>query len=143
MHGLRPIAEIQFADFIHPAFDQIVNEAAKIRYRSNGAFGVPMVIRAPFGGGRPRRAVPLAESIEAFFTHVPGLKVVVPSTPDDAKGLLKAAIRDPRPGAVLRAQEDATGSSRARCPTATTIVPLGKADVAREGTRHHDLSLRR
>jgi len=96
LHGLLPVAEIQFADFIHPAFDQIVSEAARIRYRSNGDFGVPLVIRAPYGGG-VHGALYHSQSIEAFYGHVPGLKVVVPATPYDAKGLLRAAIRDPDP----------------------------------------------
>ena len=96
MNGLRPIAEIQFADFIHPAFNQIVSEAARMRYRSNGGFTVPMVIRAPYGGG-VHGALYHSQSVEAFFTHVPGLKVVIPSTPYDAKGLLRSAVRDDDP----------------------------------------------
>src|SRR5258708_13147037 len=83
LNGLKPVAEIQFADFIHPAFNQIVSEAAKMRYRSNGDWNVPMVIRAPFGGG-VHGALYHSQSVEAFFAHVPGLKVVIPSTPDDA-----------------------------------------------------------
>ena len=94
--GMRPICEIQFADFIHPAFNQIVNEAARMYYRSNGDWNVPLVIRAPYGGGIGG-GLYHSQSIEAFFAHVPGLKVVVPSTPHDAKGLLKAAVRDPNP----------------------------------------------
>ena len=82
LNGLIPIAEIQFADFIHPAFDQIVSEAARTRYRSNGDWSVPMVIRAPFGGG-VHGGLYHSQSIEAFYAHVPGLKVVVPSTPSD------------------------------------------------------------
>ena len=96
MHGMLPVAEIQFADFIHPAFDQIVSEAARIRYRSNGAFACPMVIRTPCGGGI-HGALYHSQSIEAFFAHVPGLKVVMPSTPADAAGMLRAAIADPDP----------------------------------------------
>src|SRR5579864_3556539 len=96
LNGLIPIAEIQFADFIHPAFDQIVSEAARTRYRSNGDWSVPIVIRAPFGGG-VHGGLYHSQSIEAFYAHVPGLKVVVPSTPADAHGLLKSAIRDPDP----------------------------------------------
>src|SRR5438105_2308024 len=94
INGLIPVAEIQFADFIFPAMDQIVSEAARIRYRSNNAYGCPIVIRAPYGGG-VHGALYHSQSVEAFFAHVPGLKVVVPSTPHDTKGLLKAAIRDP------------------------------------------------
>ena len=96
LNGLRPICEIQFADFIHPAFNQIVNEAAKIRYRSNGAFHVPMVIRAPYGGGISG-ALYHSQSIEALFSHVPGLYVVAPSTPCDTVGLLRAALRSEDP----------------------------------------------
>src|SRR4051794_10769342 len=84
--GLRPVAEIQFADFIHPAFNQLVSEAARLRYRSNNGYGAPMVVRAPYGGG-VHGALYHSQSVEAFYTHVPGLKVVIPSTPYDAKGL--------------------------------------------------------
>src|SRR5436309_3909042 len=87
MNGFRPIAEIQFADFIHPAMDQIMNEAAKLRYRSNGGFGVPLVIRVPYGGG-VHGALYHSQSVEALFCHIPGLKCVAPATPYDAKGLL-------------------------------------------------------
>ena len=96
LNGMRPVAEIQFADFIHPAMDQIVSDAARMRYRSNGAFSCPMVIRAPCGGGI-HGALYHSQNVEAFFAHVPGLKVVAPSTPYDAAGLLKAAIRDDDP----------------------------------------------
>src|SRR5437870_7876908 len=94
LHGLLPVAEIQFADFIHPAFDQIVSEAARIRYLSNGDVGVPIVIRAPYGGG-VHGALYHSQSIEAFYGHVPGLKVVLPATPHDVKGMLHAALADP------------------------------------------------
>ncbi|MBI5927746.1 MAG: alpha-ketoacid dehydrogenase subunit beta [Chloroflexi bacterium] len=96
MADLRPICEIQFADFIHPAMNQIMNEAAKMYYRSNGTWNVPMTIRAPYGGGIGG-ALYHSQSLEAYFTHCPGLKVVIPSTPHDAKGLLKSAVRDPNP----------------------------------------------
>ena len=96
VNGLRPVAEIQFADFIFPAFNQIVSEAARMRYRSNNGYGVPMTIRAPYGGG-VHGALYHSQSVEAFFTHVPGLKVVVPSTPYDARGLLRSSIRDDDP----------------------------------------------
>src|SRR5690606_25016742 len=96
LNGMVPIAEIQFADFIHPAFDQIVSEAARIRYRSNGGWGCPIVIRVPYGGGI-HGALYHSQSVEAFYAHVPGLKVVTPSTPYDAKGLLISSIRDPDP----------------------------------------------
>jgi 2-oxoisovalerate dehydrogenase E1 component beta subunit len=96
MNGLRPVAEIQFQDFIYPAFDQIVSEAAKLRYRSGGQYTAPMVIRTPFGGGISG-GLYHSQSGEAYFCHTPGLKVVVPSTPHDAKGLLLASIADPDP----------------------------------------------
>jgi len=95
-NGLRPVAEIQFQDFIFPAFDQIVSEAAKLRYRSGGQYTAPLVIRTPFGGGI-RGGLYHSQSGEAYFCHTPGLKVVVPSTPHDAKGLLLASIADPDP----------------------------------------------
>jgi len=96
MNGMRPVAEIQFQDFIFPAFDQIVSEAAKLRYRSGGQYTAPMVIRTPYGGGI-RGGLYHSQSGEAYFCHTPGLKVVIPSTPHDAKGLLIAAIEDPDP----------------------------------------------
>ena len=96
MNGLRPVAEIQFQDFIFPAFDQIVSEAAKLRYRSGGQYTAPMVIRTPYGGGI-RGGLYHSQSGEAYFCHTPGLKVVIPSTPHDAKGLLLASIADPDP----------------------------------------------
>ncbi|MEA2565508.1 MAG: 2-oxoisovalerate dehydrogenase component beta subunit, partial [Actinomycetota bacterium] len=94
--GLLPILEIQFADFIHPAFNQIVQEAARLRYRSNGDFTCPIVIRAPYGAG-VHGGLYHSQSVEAFFAHVPGLKIVMPSTPYDAKGLLRSALYDPDP----------------------------------------------
>jgi 2-oxoisovalerate dehydrogenase E1 component beta subunit len=96
MEGLRPIAEIQFADFIYPSFNQIVGEAAKIRYRSNGEYTCPLVIRTPYGGG-VRGALSHSVSIEALFYHVPGLKIVAPAFPADVKGLHNTAIDDPDP----------------------------------------------
>jgi 2-oxoisovalerate dehydrogenase E1 component beta subunit len=96
LNGLKPVAEIQFQDFIFPAFDQIVSEAAKFRYRSGGQYTVPMVIRTPYGGGI-RGGLYHSQSGEAYFCHTPGLKVVIPSTPHDAKGLLIASIQDPDP----------------------------------------------
>ena len=96
INGLKPVAEIQFQDFIFPAFDQIVSEAAKFRYRSGGLYTVPMVIRTPYGGGI-RGGLYHSQSGEAYFCHTPGLKVVIPSTPHDAKGLLLASISDPDP----------------------------------------------
>jgi 2-oxoisovalerate dehydrogenase E1 component beta subunit len=131
LHGLLPIAEIQFADFIHPAFDQIVSEAARIRYRSNGDFGCPMVIRAPWGGG-VHGALYHSQSIEAFYGHVPGLKVVVPATPYDAKGMLRAAVRDPDPVLFLE-HKKTYRLIKGEVPDEDYEVPLGKADVKREG----------
>ncbi|MGI8915778.1 MAG: alpha-ketoacid dehydrogenase subunit beta [Chloroflexota bacterium] len=130
-NGLLPVAEMQFADYIHPAFDQIVNEASRIRYRSNGAWSCPIVIRAPFGGG-VHGGLYHSQSVEAFYCHVPGVKVVAPSTPADARGLLLAAIRDPDPvlyfehkGAYRRIKGDV--------PADTDALPLGRADIKRSG----------
>ncbi|HEV3232463.1 MAG TPA: alpha-ketoacid dehydrogenase subunit beta [Candidatus Dormibacteraeota bacterium] len=132
INGLRPVAEMQFADFIHPAFNQIVSEAAKMRYRSNNDFNVPMVIRAPFGGG-VHGALYHSQSVEAFFAHVPGLKVVIPSTPYDAKGLLIAAIRDPDP-VLFFEHKKAYRLIKGEVPDGEDYtVPIGKARVARPG----------
>jgi 2-oxoisovalerate dehydrogenase E1 component beta subunit len=132
MNGLRPIAEIQFADYIHPAFDQIVNEAAKIRYRSNGAFGCPIVVRAPFGAG-VHGGLYHSQSVEALFYHVPGLKIVIPSTPYDCKGLLKASIRDPDP-VIFFEHKKSYRRIRGEVPDDDYTVPLSIADVKREGS---------
>jgi len=131
LNGLRPVAEIQFADYIFPAIDQIVNEAAKIRYRTNGGFGCPLVIRAPYGAGI-HGALYHSQSVEAFFLHVPGLKVVTPSTPYDAKGLLKAAVRDEDP--VLFFEHKRTYRRvRGEVPEEDYVVPIGVAEVKRVG----------
>lgn len=136
VNGLRPVPEIQFADFIFPAANQIIQEAARIRYRSNGDFSVPLVIRAPFGGG-VHGALYHSQSVEAFFAHVPGLKVVVPGTPYDAKGLLAAAIEDDDP--VLYFEHKAAyRSMKGEVPEERYVIPIGKADVKRPGT---DLSI--
>jgi 2-oxoisovalerate dehydrogenase E1 component beta subunit len=132
-NGLRPVAEIQFADFITPAFNQIVQEAARLRYRSNNAFGCPITIRAPFGGG-VHGALYHSQSVEAFFTHVPGLKVVVPSTPHDAKGLLKSSIRDDDP-VLFFEHKKMYRSVRGEVPDGDYTVPLGKAAVLRPGSQ--------
>jgi 2-oxoisovalerate dehydrogenase E1 component beta subunit len=132
LHGLLPVAEIQFADFIHPAFDQIVSEAARIRYRSNGDFGVPLVIRTPYGGG-VHGALYHSQSIEATYAHVPGIKVVLPSTPADAAGLLRTAIQDPDP--VLFLEHKRTYRLiKGEVPEEPREIPIGVADVKREGT---------
>jgi 2-oxoisovalerate dehydrogenase E1 component beta subunit len=133
LYGMRPICEIQFADFIHPAFNQIVNEAAKMCYRSNGEWIVPMVIRAPYGGGIGG-GLYHSQSVEAFFAHVPGLKVVIPSTPYDAKGLLKSAVRDENP-VVFFEPKKGYRLIRGDVPEDEEIlVPLGRAKVTRPGT---------
>jgi 2-oxoisovalerate dehydrogenase E1 component beta subunit len=133
LNGLRPVAEIQFADFIHPAFNQLVSEAARMRYRTNGGLGVPMVVRAPYGGG-VHGALYHSQSVEAFFTHVPGLKVVIPSTPYDAKGLLRSAIRDEDP-VLFFEHKKMYRSVRGDVPAGEYTVPLGRASIRREG-RH-------
>jgi 2-oxoisovalerate dehydrogenase E1 component beta subunit len=131
LHGLLPVAEIEFADFIHPAFDQMVSEVARMRYRTNGDFGLPMVVRAPYGGG-VHGALYHSQSIEAFYGHIPGLKVVVPSTPYDATGMLRAAIDDPDP--VLFLEHKRTYRLiKGDVPDDPFVVPIGKADVKREG----------
>jgi 2-oxoisovalerate dehydrogenase E1 component beta subunit len=132
LYGLHPICEIQFADFIYPAFNQIVSEAAKMCYRSNGEWTVPMVIRAPYGGGIGG-GLYHSQSVEAFFAHVPGLKVVIPSTPYDAKGLLKSAVRDPNP-VVFFEPKKGYRLIKGEVPAGEEIlVPLGKAQVTRTG----------
>jgi 2-oxoisovalerate dehydrogenase E1 component beta subunit len=128
---LRPICEIQFADFIHPAFNQIVSEASRMYYRSNGAWCVPMTIRAPYGGGIGG-GLYHSQSIEAFYAHVPGLKVVVPSTPYDAKGLLKSAVRDPNPVLFLEPKKGYR-AIKGEVPEDDYTVPIGTASIAREG----------
>jgi 2-oxoisovalerate dehydrogenase E1 component beta subunit len=132
-NGLRPIAEIQFADFIFPAFNQIVSEAARLRYRSNNGFECPITIRAPYGGG-VHGALYHSQSVEAFFTHVPGLKVVVPSTPSDAKGLLRTSIRDQDPVLFLE-HKKMYRSVRGEVPEGEFTIPLGRAAITRPGTR--------
>jgi 2-oxoisovalerate dehydrogenase E1 component beta subunit len=132
MNGTIPVAEIQFADFIHPAFDQIVSEAARIRYRSNGDFGCPIVIRAPYGGG-VHGGLYHSQSVEAFYGHVPGLKVVIPSTPEDTKGLLKAAIRDPDP-VMFFEHKKTYRLIKGEIPEGDYVTPIGKAAVRREGS---------
>jgi 2-oxoisovalerate dehydrogenase E1 component beta subunit len=136
LYGMRPVCEIQFADFIYPAMNQLISEAAKLCYRSNGEWTVPLVVRAPYGGGIGG-ALYHSQSVEAFFTHIPGLKVVIPSTPYDAKGLLKSAIRDPNPILFFEPKKGYR-LIRGEVPEGEYTVPIGPANVSRPGT---DLSL--
>ncbi|EMA40494.1 alpha-ketoacid dehydrogenase subunit beta [Halococcus hamelinensis] len=131
-YGLKPVPEIQFMGFIYPAFDQIVSHAGRLRNRSRGRFNCPMVIRAPYGGGI-RAPEHHSESKEAFFVHEPGLKVVVPSTPADAKGLLAASIRDPDPVIFLEPKL-IYRAFRGAVPDDSYTLPLGEAAVRREGS---------
>ena len=133
LYGLRPVAEIQFADFIFPAFDQIVNEVAKFRYRSGGQFTCPLTIRTPYGGGI-KGGHYHSQSPEALFLHTPGLKVVVPSSPHDAKGLLLSAIRDPDPVLFFEPKR-VYRAARGEVPEGEYLIPLGQAAVTRPGTR--------
>lgn len=131
MYGMRPIAEMQFADFIMPAVNQIVSEAAKIRYRSNNDWSCPITIRAPYGGG-VHGALYHSQSVEALFANVPGLKIVMPSTPYDVKGLLKAAIRDEDP-VLFFEHKRAYRLIKGEVPEEEYTLEIGKADVKREG----------
>ena len=133
VYGLRPIPEIQFLDFIYPAFDQIVNEAAKFRYRSGGEYTCPLVIRAPCGGGI-KGGHYHSQSSEAYFAHTPGLKVVMPSTPYDTKGLLLASIEDEDPVLFLEPKRIYHKKFKEEVPDGWYTVPLGQAKVRREGT---------
>jgi pyruvate dehydrogenase E1 component beta subunit len=134
--GLKPVVEIQFAGFSYPAFDQLVNHAARLRNRTRGAMEVPLVVRMPYGGGigAPEHH---SESPEALFGHVPGLKVVIPSTPHDAKGLLIAAIRDPDP-VIFMEPKRIYRSLKQEIPEEAYTVELGRARVIRSGS---DLTL--
>ncbi len=131
MYGFRPVPEVQFADFIYPAFDQIVNELAKMRYRSGGQYTCPMVIRTPYGGGI-RGGHYHSQSPEAYFVHTPGLKVVIPATPYDAKGLLISAIRDDNP-VIFMEPKRVYRAARGEVPDGDYTVELGQANVVREG----------
>lgn len=131
VYGMRPVAEIQFLDFIYPAFDQIVSEAAKMRYRSGGEYTCPLVIRSPYGGGI-RGGHYHSQSSEAYFCHTPGLKVVIPSTPADAKGLLIASIRDEDPVMFLEPKR-IYRHAKGEVPLGEHVVPLGKGRIARPG----------
>ncbi|MEK7434794.1 MAG: alpha-ketoacid dehydrogenase subunit beta, partial [Cyanobacteriota bacterium] len=136
LYGLRPVPEIQFMDFIYPAFEQIVSEAAKMRFRSGGQYTVPMVIRTPYGGGI-RGGLYHSQSGEAYFTNTPGLKVVIPSNPYDAKGLLISAIRDGDP-VIFMEPKKLYRSMKGEVPDTDYSVPIGKAKVTKEGK---DLSI--
>ncbi len=130
-YGLKPVAEIQFMGFIYPAIDQIFSHAARIRYRSRGRYVCPMVIRTPYGAGV--KALELhSESTEAFFCHMPGIKVVVPSTPYYAKGLLISSIRDPDPVIFLEAMR-LYRLIKEDVPEGEYTIPLGKARIVQEG----------
>ncbi|HET7627482.1 MAG TPA: alpha-ketoacid dehydrogenase subunit beta [Bacillales bacterium] len=131
MYGKRPVAEIQFADFIMPAVNQIISEAAKIRYRSNNDWHCPLTIRAPYGGG-VHGALYHSQSVEAIFANTPGLKIVMPSTPYDAKGLLKAAIRDDDP-VLFFEHKRGYRLLKSEVPEDDYVLEIGKADVKREG----------
>ena len=131
VYGLRPVAEMQFADFVYPAFNQIVSEISRLHYRSNGTFSAPMVIRMPYGGG-VHGALYHSQSNEAYFTATVGLKIVAPGTPADAKGLLKASIRDPDP-VMFFEHKKTYRLFKGEVPDGDTVVPIGKASVAREG----------
>lgn len=131
MTGMRPIVDIMFGDFITLTMDQMVNQAAKIHYMSGGKFKVPMVLRTTLGASR-RSAAQHSQSLHAWFSHVPGLKVVMPSTPYDAKGLLKAAIRDDNPVAFF--EDKMMYQTKGHVPEEEYIIPLGQADIKREGT---------
>jgi len=132
LYGLRPVPEIQFADFIFPAFDQIVSEAAKYRWRSGGEYSVPMVIRTPVGGGI-RGGLYHSQSPESLFIHQAGLKVVCPSNPYDAKGLLLAAIRDDDP-VIFFEPKRVYRAVKMEVPEGDYTVDIGKAKIVREGT---------
>jgi 2-oxoisovalerate dehydrogenase E1 component beta subunit len=133
LYGMRPVAEIQFGDYIYPAYDQIVNELAKIRYRSGGEYVAPVVIRTPIGGGI-KGGHYHSQSPEALFTHVPGLKVVCPSNPYDAKGLLASAIRGEDP-VIFMEPKRYYRAARGEVPEGEYTIPLGEAKIARPGSQ--------
>ncbi|WP_369335087.1 alpha-ketoacid dehydrogenase subunit beta [Halobellus inordinatus] len=132
MYGYRPVAEIQFSGFLPPAFDQLVTNASRIRWRTRGELSAPMVVRMPYGAG-VRALEHHSESLEGAYGHIPGLKVAVPSTPADTKGLLTAAIRDPDPVLFMEPKR-IYRSIRDEVPEGEHEVPLGEAAVRREGS---------
>ena len=129
--GYRPVAEVQFSGFVYPAYDQLVSHASRMRNRTRGRFTVPLVVRMPYGGGI-RALEHHSESMEAVFAHVPGLKVVIPADPYQAKGLLTAAIRDPDP-VVFFEPARVYRAIKMEVPEEEYVIPLGRARVAREG----------
>ena len=133
LYGMRPVAEIQFADFIFPGYDQIVSEMAKLRYRSGGHFTCPVVVRTPYGGGI-RGGLYHSQSPESLFAHISGLKVVIPSTPHDAKGLLLACLEQDDP-VIFMEPKRVYRAARGEVPDEAYTVPLGKAATVRDG-RH-------
>ncbi|WP_311172205.1 alpha-ketoacid dehydrogenase subunit beta [Halobellus ordinarius] len=130
-HGYRPVAEIQFSGFLPPAFDQLVTNASRIRWRTRGELTAPMTVRMPYGAG-VRALEHHSESLEAAYSHIPGLKVVIPSTPEDAKGLLISAIRDPDP-VLFMEPKHVYRSIRETVPDGTYTEPIGEAAVRQEG----------
>lgn len=132
LNGMRPVCEVQFADFIFPAMNQIISEAAKMRYRSDGAWTCPMVIRAPYGGG-VHGGLYHSQCVESYFTHTAGLKVVCPATPYDVKGLLKSALRDPDP-VLFFEHKGLYRAVKGEVPDADYTIPIGKAELRRAGT---------
>jgi pyruvate dehydrogenase E1 component beta subunit len=132
MTGMRPIVDIMFGDFSGLIMDQVANQAAKIHYMSGGKLKVPMVLRTTMGAGR-RSAAQHSQSLHAWYSHIPGLKVVVPSTPYDAKGLMKSAIRDDNPVVILE-DKMMYKTVKGPVPAEEYTIPLGVADVKREGT---------
>jgi 2-oxoisovalerate dehydrogenase E1 component beta subunit len=131
LYGLKPVPEIQFLDFIYPGFDQIQSELSKFRYRSGGQYTASVLIRTPYGGGI-RGSHYHSQSTEAFFVHTPGLKVVIPATPYDTKGLLTSALRDSDPVMFLEPKK-IYRTVRGEVPDEDYTVPIGKANIAREG----------
>jgi len=130
--GLRPIPEVEFADFVWPTVNQLIGEAARVYYGTNGALPVPMVVRIPYGGGI-RGGLFHSQNVEAYFCHTPGLKVIAPSNPYDAKGLLKSAIRDNNPVVFLE-HKKTYRLVRGEVPDNEYVLPIGKADVKRLGS---------
>jgi len=133
LYGMRPVAEIQFIDFVYPAFDQIVSELAKMRWRSAGQYACPVVVRAPYGGGI-RGGLYHSQSPEAYFCHTAGLQVVIPSTPGDAKGLLLSALEGEDPVIFLEPKR-LYRTMKEDVPEGRTRVPIGSARIARAGTQ--------